>query len=233
MRYIYFTVLLAIVVLLFVSTGLAEQGTDVVSNAENIWNGTWACSNHFFFIEQNSSGITGSYMPKRPEIYDTGRLEGSLSEDGKTYSGKWIESGSITANLSSDNMSYTRIVTTNPQGNMTEPYTHLDNATRIGAISDPDNLWTGSWLNVRKTYNYTQNGSVVRGTNIPFPGVPDQPGMMEGTVSEDGKIITGNWTETGYYNFTMSDDGSFFNGTFSETLDPTANLSFMIIKRII
>ena len=58
-------------------------------------------------------------------------------------------------------------------------------------------------------------------------------GRLEGTLSMDGKIITGNWTETGYYNFTMSNDGSFFNGTFSETLDPEANLSFMIIKRII
>lgn len=235
MRIAAYFALLTVLFLFLTGFGLAEQEGDNLSTNENIWNGTWECPVHIFLIEQNSSVITGRYDSKNPEMFDTGVLEGTVSEDGKTYSGEWIEFGTFDYTLSEDNMSYSGTVTTSTQRINQVDFVHmsdLTNATRVGEVADPDNLWTGDWASVRKTHNYVQNGTIVSGTNQILPGVKDQPGVLEGSVSEDGRTITGTWIETGNFNFTISDDGSSFNGTFSVSLDPEADAMSMTALRM-
>ena len=58
------------------------------------------------YITQNESGIGGAYVPYDLDEFDPGRLEGNLSDDGKTFSGIWIETGSNTYTLSDDKMSF-------------------------------------------------------------------------------------------------------------------------------
>ncbi|PKL59416.1 MAG: hypothetical protein CVV33_07940 [Methanomicrobiales archaeon HGW-Methanomicrobiales-4] len=41
-----------------------------------------------------------------------------------------------------------------------------------------------------------------------------EPGVIEGTLSEDRKEFTGTWMETGKLRLTLSDDGTVFNGTY-------------------
>lgn len=232
MRFLSYTAVVAVSLLLLISSGYAEQNSSSESPSEQIWNGTWACSNHFFHLEQSSAGITGWYEPKNQNVTDTGLLEGSVDETGMNYSGVWVESGTVNLTLSADNVSYSGVITTNPLGTMTEPALHPVNATRIGEIVDQENLWTGDWQSQRKVYTFIQNGLEVSGSNKPLPGVHDQPGMLEGTVSGDGRTIMGNWTETGTFNFTMSAGNSSFNATYYETLEPEANSSFMIAEKL-
>ena len=232
MRFLSFTAVFAVSLLLLISSGYAEQSSSNESPTDLIWNGTWACSNHYFHLEQNPEGITGWYEPKNQNVTDTGLLDGSIDETGMNYSGIWTESGTVNLTLSPDNASYSGIATTNPLGTMTEPAVHTADATRIGDVTDPENLWTGEWETPRKVYTYLQNGSTITGFNTLMPGVMDQPGTFEGTVSEDGRTIIGNWTETGTFNFTMTDGYSAFNATYHETLDPKANSSFMIAKKL-
>lgn len=41
-----------------------------------------------------------------------------------------------------------------------------------------------------------------------------EPGIIEGVLSDDGKVFTGTWKEEGKVRFILSDDGLSFNGTY-------------------
>jgi len=207
-------------VLALLCAGSAAQAPDTV----NTWNGTWKDDVYTIFIQQNGTEIAGYYIPFDPEAYDAGMLEGTLSEDQKTFSGVWIESGLQESTLSDDGMSFNGTGTTNPVGSFTEPQTYETTGTRVGTPVDPDNLWTGSWQTPRKVYHLTQEGTTISGTNEPLPETEDEPGVFEGTVSEDGKIVSLEWIESGNFTFILSDDGMSWNGTYTEVVDPAAEL---------
>jgi len=176
--------------------------------------------------------MTGEYVPYDFDMYDPGVIEGVLSEDGMTFSGKWIESGSFIDTLADDNMSFTANGSSNPVATMTQPYSFTFIAQRSGDI-DPENLWNGSWSTDRKIYEFIQNGTAVTGVNQPLPGVDDESGIMEGTVSEDGRTISGTWTETGLLVFVISDDGTSINATINESLDPASIADIVTFTKVI
>ncbi|PKL59616.1 MAG: hypothetical protein CVV33_06900, partial [Methanomicrobiales archaeon HGW-Methanomicrobiales-4] len=199
----------------------AEPVPDANNNAYP-WNGTWVSDDFTLFILQNVSEISGDYVPLNFELYDPGHMQGTLSEDGKTFSGICTEKGFLKLNLSDDEMSFSGVGVIPPLGSMSEPYVYERNGTRSENLSDLDNKWSGTWTTPKKTFELIQNGTYVFGTNEPLlPEVKDEPGLFEGTVSEDGKTITLNWLETGNFTFTLSDDGSFFNGTYHVEPDPS------------
>lgn len=215
-------IIIIMVSLFFLYAGSAEELFEVDLQGENLWNGSWVSNDDIIFIQQNSSEISGSYVPKDLVTHDPGLLEGKVSEDGKTFSGKWIDSGVMLLNLSSDNMSFSGIGVIDPVGSMEEPYTYERNGTRNEVPSDPDNLWTGIWTTPKKTYNLTQNGTVITGIHQPISSEEDEPGLFEGTVSEDGRSVTLNWVEEGNFSFNLSEDGSAFTGNYTFTLDPSS-----------
>lgn len=223
--------LLLFITLLFGFLASAEEVVLKDTSSENIWNGTWTGTNFTIYIEQDNSGITGEYEPMDPQLIDPGMLEGNVSEDRKTYSGVWIESGSALQTLSDDNMSFTINGSVNPYGTLSDPLYFLSNATRIGEISDPENPWTGNWTTERKLYVFTQDGTSVSGSNQPLSGINDESATLEGTLSDDRRIYTGNWTETGIFSFVISDDGSTFNATIHESLDPSSNADIITFTK--
>lgn len=213
-----------VLVLVLVCAGSAEQTPGADNQAKNPWNGTWESVNYTFSIQQNGQEIVGTYIPGDPNRYDTGILKGNVSEDLRTFSGMWTESGSIELTLSEDGLSFKGTVTNDPVGEMTEPFTFERTGTRVGTPVDPDNLWTGTWKTPKKMYYLTQDGTSITGRNEALPGINDEPGIYEGTVSGDGKTTSIRWIESGNFTFILSDDGLSWNGTYSEVLDPSAEL---------
>jgi len=220
MRIIPVREVMVVLILLLLCAGSAA----LVPDAENMWNGTWTDETYTIFIQQNGTEIAGNYIPFDLETYDAGLLEGTLSEDQKTFSGVWIESGLQEATLSEDGMSFSGTGSTNPVGTLTEPRTYEATGTRVGTPTDPDNLWSGTWETPRKIYNLTQDGTTISGTNEPLPETDDEPGVFKGTVSEDGNTMSVEWVESGNFTFILSDDGIFWNGTYTDLLDPSAEL---------
>ncbi len=170
---------------------------------------------------QNGSVVTGIYLPFDMDAYDAGSVKGVVSEDLRTHSGIWIETGRINFSLSEDGMSLTGTGTVG-DGVLDEPVQYEVTATRVGEIADPESLWSGSWITPRKTYNLTQNGTYVSGTNQPLAGIEDDPGTFEGILSDDEMFFSGTWTETGTYSYTLSEDTMSFSGTYTDTLEPSA-----------
>lgn len=216
-----FGVLLA-VFMLWVSFGAADETSDLETASEYVWNGTWVSPSYTMYITQDESAISGAYVPFDLFEFDTGYLEGNISPDGRTYSGIWIETGKNTNTLSSDLMSFSISGYTDTHGLMAEPVHYTSNATRVGDIVDTAYPWTGNYVSEWKTYNFTQDGDVVYGTNEPLPGVDDNPGVIEGTVSEDGMTFNGTWIEKGNYTMVIDDEGMTIHATIYKSLEPDA-----------
>jgi hypothetical protein len=214
-----------------VSIVSAENTLEAHNTSVYVWNGTWVNPDYTMYFIQNQSGISGEYVPKDLTLLDPGRLEGNVSDDGKTFSGIWIETGTNTYNLSDDKMSFTISGFSDPYGSMNNPAGYSYNATRIGEITDSKNPWTGNWVTERKTYHLTQNGTQLSGVNEPLTNVNDEVGNLSGTISENGSVYTGNWTEKGKYTFVLAEDGSSFNATITKSLDPKAFVENMVFSK--
>ncbi|MCA1916520.1 hypothetical protein [Methanospirillum hungatei] len=214
---------LAILILLCSSsmvTAEEKPGIDVLN--KNVWNGSWASEEYTLLILQNGSFIAGSYTPNNITARDPGQLKGTLSEDGSTFSGIWSEGGTVSLILADDGESFSGTGTVNQEGLLEEPFTYTIHGTREGAIPDANNTWTGTWKTGSKTYNLTQNGTALSGSYTPFDLDSDEPGLIDGAISEDGKIMKGTWIETGTFSFIISDDGLTFNGTYTTELTESA-----------
>ena len=213
-----------VMILLLWSTSMvsAEQktGTDILT--QNSWNGSWASDEYSLLILQNGSFIAGSYTPDNITARDPGLLKGTLSEDGSIFSGIWSESGTFSFILADDGKSFSGTGTVNQEGITEEPFTYTINGTREGAIADAQNTWTGTWKTRSKTYTLTQNGTTLSGSYVPFDLDSDEPGLIDGIVTEDGRILKGTWVESGNFKFILSDDGLEFDGTYTTELTDSA-----------
>lgn len=201
-------------ILISLHTVTAGQ-TDGSNRTGNLWNGTWVDDYYTLTIQQEGSDILGSYLPTDAYANDPGSITGTVSDDGRVLSGRWVDSGVLYLNISDDNQSISGVAMVNPANGSTESLVLEFNATRSGEISDPENLWTADWIAPRKTYTLVQNGSSLSGEDHPVPGGDDEDGVLEGTVSDDGRSVTLNWTEAGDISFILSDDASVFNGTYT------------------
>jgi hypothetical protein len=72
--------------------------------------------------------------------------------------------------------------------------------------------WAGTWIDNTGTLVLTEDGLNVTGVYTePQTAVSE---TIEGTISEDGKVLSGSWSLTGPFTYAISDDGTYFNGTF-------------------
>ncbi len=223
--------LLVIFCLFVVCTVSAVNSTELGEMSYYIWNGTWSTPDYTMYITQNQSGILGEYVPLDLDLLDPGRFEGNMSDDGRTFSGVWIETGSNTYTLSDDKMSFTINGSADIRGPMSKPAYYTSNATRIGEIVDSANPWSGNWASAKKSYNLTQNGKLLSGINMPLTNVNDENGTLSGVVSDDGTTYTGTWTEIGGLTMVMSENGSSFNATITKSLDPKAFVENVIFSK--
>lgn len=209
----------------------AENTTANNNTSVSAWNGTWSNPDYTMYFLQNQSGISGEYVPTDLTLLDPGRLEGNVTDDGKTFSGIWIETGTNTYTLSDDKMSFTISGFADPYGSMNKPAGYSYNASRIGEIIDSKNPWTGNWMTDKKSYHLTQNGTHLSGVNEPLTNVNDEVGNLSGTISENGSVYTGNWTEKGKFTFDLVEDGSLFNATITKNLDPNGFVEHMVFTK--
>ncbi len=231
MSYANLAGLLVIFGLFVICTASAVNGTDIGEKSDYIWNGTWSTPDYTMYIVQNQSGIGGEYVPKDLDLLDPGRFEGNLSEDGRTFTGIWIETGSNTYTLSDDKMSFTINGYADIRGPMTKLAYYTSNATRIGEIMDSANPWNGNWVSQKKSYNLTQNGKFLTGINTPLTNVNDENGTLSGVVSDDGTVYTGTWNEIGGLTMVMSENGTSFNATITKSLDPKAFVEHEVFSK--
>lgn len=226
MKFYFLICAIMVISLCFVWSGSAEQIPDEKNYSENIWNGTWASEYYTLLIRQNGSEITGWYEPKDLKLYDPGLLNGSISAEGKIFSGMWIESGPLRIIQSGDGMSYSGSGGIRSDAKLNESGTYTASGTRMESSFDPEKIWAGTWKTERTLNTWVQNGTSITGSYQPLAGIEDEPGLFEGTASENGKTLSGTWIETGNFSFTLSEDNSVFNGTYGWGLNASAGTDF-------
>ena len=205
---------LLVFAILMVNGVYAEKMADQGTNSDTWWNGTWMSEYYTLLFLQNGSSIAGSYEPVDINTWDPGLLKGSLSEENSVFSGIWTESGTVSLILSDDGMSFSGTGGVNQAGSQEKPFTYTNTGTRVGEDFQKEIPWNGTWKTERNTYTLIQNGSLVSGTYTPLLMDEDEPGLIEGTVSEDGKEMTGSWVESGNFSFSISENKMSFNGTY-------------------
>lgn len=224
---------LPMLLLFLTGTGFCVAAVSDTMQQENVWNGTWISEAYTITIFQDGALIAGSYEPDDPMIRDPGMLKGTLSDDGTTFSGIWTETGPFHVTLAEDNMPYSGTGGVKPDVPDEEAFSYAILRNRSGDIVDPDNLWTGQWDNERGTQTLTQNGTIVTGTYTPYSIDEDEPGLIEGEVSDDGRELTATWYEAGPFTFTLSDDGLYFNGTYGTDLSDSAETNFWNATKVV
>jgi hypothetical protein len=232
MRTFFLTGIGIIGILLFLCAGTADQVPDAGNASEQIWNGTWESDGYTLFIKQNDTAIAGTYEPLNISLADPGVLTGSLSADGKVFSGTWTESGSLNMVLADDKMSYVGAGTVRPDESVNESGAYTVLGTRMESSFDPEKVWNGTWVTEHVVNALTQDGTTVTGIHHPLPGIEDEPGLFEGTVSEDGKTLNGTWMETGNFTFTLADDGMSWNGTYDLAQNASAGSSSWNARKV-
>lgn len=85
------------------------NGTRISSEEsdETGWTGRWISDVDIVHLVQNGSVVTGTYEPIHTAVIDLvepGTIEGTLSGDGKVFTGTWKESGGILFTLSDDSL---------------------------------------------------------------------------------------------------------------------------------
>ncbi len=214
MKKITFILLILLVTLILPGMTTAKEMQSVSYPREDVWSGTWESDDVTFYLIQNGTEITGNYEPHDIDTYDPGLITGILSADMTVCTGRWVESGPNTLYLSEDAMSHWDTGGVYPEG-MDQDYSYSMVWERRGRQTDPDNPWTGTWVNDEEREIMVQNGTVVRSTYYPLPPDEDEPGIFEGTISDDKRTVNGFWTETGNFTFFLCSDYSSFHGTYT------------------
>lgn len=78
---------------------------------KNPWTGNFATSKKSYNLIQNGTTVTGVNEPLTNVNDETGVLKGTLSEDGRSYNGTWIEKGGFTFVLADDGSSINATIT--------------------------------------------------------------------------------------------------------------------------
>lgn len=79
----------------------------------------------------------------------------------------------------------------------------------------PSLEWNGTWQSETVEMVLVQTGNTVTGTYTPLDWNTTDPGVIEGTISDDGKVLSGTWREGGNLTLVLAEDYSNFNGTFT------------------
>lgn len=215
---------LVLAILIGVGIGTSADVAVNDSNKANGWAGSWQSDELNLTFTQNGDAVSGLYHPVDMSTADPGVIEGTLLKNGTELSGTWTETGTLTLTLADDGSSFngTYGYVDSEKGAYTGPW----NGTRISNNSASEPGWTGTWQTNIDNLTTTQTGNSVKGMYYPMDPSAHDEGTMEGNLSENGKVLTGTWIETGGLVFMLSDDGSYFNGTYGFGTENSMNGKF-------
>jgi len=206
----YLLRLLALVVLISM-IGIGCSAAEIEENVTDVgvgWAGTWIDNTGTLVLTEDGLNVTGVYIDPQTALSQI--IEGTISEDGKVLSGTWRLVGSFTFALSKDG-TYFNGTYGYGENNTIKEGNDTWNGT-LTAEADGENPWSGSWVSgIKAVTTLNQDGKEVNGTYEKLD--PSDFSVIEGNASEDGKTLTGTWTEIGLFTLTMSDN-KMFNGTY-------------------
>jgi hypothetical protein len=202
--YLVVGILLTLIISLF--CGGYSDTTGNTSDVESLWEGTWTDANYSLSLSQNGSTITGIATSSNASVAEPFRLSGTVSDDGMSLQSVLTSSGTLTLNLSEDKMMFYGSGTIDSLNNTSQPYTYVFNAIRNGTPIIPDQEWTGIWTSKRNLMNFTQEGTSVRGEYHPLTTV-NFGGVVNGTISQDGKTLSMTRISPENVTFILSEDG--------------------------
>lgn len=190
---------LLVMVLGFTTTADETSGNISVSSAP--WTGIWQSVLYKETFQQTGDTVTGEYVPLSSQMTDAGSIAGNLTDNGTTLSGTWKETGDIRLDIS-DNSSLKAL-----WAYQTEP----ENFTKVYEGESNDGIWNSE----NHTMSLFLNGRTVQGSYDSIDRLSSECGIFVGTVTEDGKEISGTFVEYGDIDIKLSKDRSQFNGTYT------------------
>ena len=152
--------ILALISLVCVSTGIADESENVRSDLTPGWDGSWNSSLFTlnFTVKENGE-VYSTYVAMDPKSGDPGVIEGTLTEEGKVLVGSWTESGTCSFTLSDDATIFNGTYASKDING--REYSSGWNGTRIvNDTSDKETGWDGSWLSEYDIVSLQQNGAL-------------------------------------------------------------------------
>lgn len=168
--------------------------------------GTWTDANYSFSVVEEGSNITLTGIPFDEESYYPMKLTGTVSDNKTRLITYKNMTGTMEIEMSEDQMQLSGFQTFDPVNPLEKSFTIDYNSTRNGTLVQTDAAWSGEWIVDNMVMVLNQTGEKISG----FFNVINEPAskvFVEGSVSDDGRNISLNWTFAEYVNFTLSDDG--------------------------
>ena len=194
-------------ILVLAGAAAAEEAVPEQSVPDTPWSGIWQTNLFTMKLSQNGDAVSGTYTTLNPNVSVTGSLNGTVSEEGTVLSGSWLDLGVFHFTMSDDHSSFS-----GTGGYVEEPDTYFGDNT--------DN-WTGTWNSVEYSVVFVQDGDTVTGSIIYTGPESGETAALMGTLSEDGKELSGSFTESGRFTYNLGEGGTFFNGTSTFGSDTT------------
>lgn len=168
--------------------------------------GTWTDANYTFTIVQEGSDITLTGIPVDEESYFPMKLTGMESDNKTRLVTNKNMTGTMEIEMSEDQMELFGIQTFDPVNPLETPFIIDYNSTRNGTEVQSDAVWSGEWIVDNMVMTLFQTGEEISGF-FNVINEPESKVYVNGSVSDDGRNISLNWTFAEYVNFTLSDDG--------------------------
>jgi len=194
--------IIAITMVLSSWSVVAETNNTGVSDSPASWNGTWESLLYQEIFIQNGTTVTGTYLPISSDLKDGGTIIGSISENRSILTGTWKEIGDVKLTLSDDNKT------------LDSRWAYSDEDISLSKLYG-DEAVDGIWNSENMTMSLFREGSTVMGTYYSLDQTTGVCGFINGTISKDGKVITGTFIESGDVAYVLAADGSSFNGTYT------------------
>lgn len=201
MKLTQITGILLIGSLFLAATTMADSDTSEIDI-----NGTWTDANYTFTVVQEGSDITLTGIPFDEESYFPLKLTGMASDNKTRLITYKNMTGTMEIQMSDDQRELSGIQTFDPVDPSEKPFIIAYNSTRNGTVVQTDEIWSGEWIVDNIGMTLFQTGEEISGYfNVITE--PESKVYVKGSVSEDGRNISLNWTFAEYVNFTLSDDG--------------------------
>lgn len=192
---------LVVINMIFFTCIASAESNGTSSDVQPSWSGKWQSLLYIETLIQNETSVTGTYIPIESTLNDNGIINGTITNNGSILEGTWTEKGDIKINILNDTT-------------LDGLWTYSDEPQLFSKIDDINDI-AGTWSSNSLALNLQKNGYEVTGAYESIDNETGVSGIINTTISSDGKQLTGSFNESGKLLFILSDDGSYINGTYT------------------